>query len=219
MAEQEYFKKALSNFTYHIACGGAIRHMADQGYSVKQIIKQLDFPTSYEKVQHMVWEHLQQTGILLSEEPGSEKQSQTTTFVKEYDKYGKPSFRRVVLSNNIPSICWKETEFYEKTDDRLAAYLNNKYQQNHSDNAYISFDFGIRMQYHIDSFTKALQKLTEYQKDYILGRPWEKKIFYHKINCDIIEIASQLYELEEYNGCCYFIELKEKINIRRKHYE
>ena len=31
MAEEEYFKKALSNFTYEVANAGSIRHMAEQG--------------------------------------------------------------------------------------------------------------------------------------------------------------------------------------------
>ena len=46
MAEQEYFKNALSDFTYEAASGGAIRHLADLGYTVKQICEQLSFPTA-----------------------------------------------------------------------------------------------------------------------------------------------------------------------------
>lgn len=219
MEEQEYFKKALSNFTYEIASGEAIRHLADQGYTIKQIIKTLDFPTSYEKVQHTVWEHFQHTGILLSEEPGSEKQSQNTTFIKEYNSYGKPSFRQIVLPDNSKPISWIEKTFQEKADGSLAAYLNKKYKQNHSGIAYLSCDFGFHIQNKSKSFLDAVQKLTPYQRDYILGLPWEKKILYHKINCDIMEIAVQLYESGEYSGYCYFVELKEKIKIKEKPFQ
>lgn len=213
MAEEEYFKKALSNFTYEVANAGAIRHMAEQGYSVNQILKQLSFPTSYEKVQHTVWEHLQHKGILLSEEPGNEKQQQNTTFIKEYDKYGKPSFRQISLTDNIQPIHWKEKEFQKKIDGCLSTYLKEKYQKNDSAISYLSCDFGFRICHQSNSFIETLQKLTIYQRDYILGLPWEKKIFYHKINYDIIEIATQLYEAGEYNGYCYFLGLEEKIKI------
>lgn len=49
MAEQEYFKSALSDFTYEAASGGAIRHLADLGYTVKQISGQLSFPTPLDR--------------------------------------------------------------------------------------------------------------------------------------------------------------------------
>jgi len=35
--KQEYFKKSLSDFTFDMASGGAIRHLADRGYTVEQI--------------------------------------------------------------------------------------------------------------------------------------------------------------------------------------
>ena len=56
MAEQEYFKSALSDFTYEAASGGAIRHLADLGYTVKQISGQLSFPTPFARVQKTVWQ-------------------------------------------------------------------------------------------------------------------------------------------------------------------
>ena len=71
MAEQEYFKSALSDFTYEAASGGAIRHLADLGYTVKQISGQLSFPTPFARVQKTVWQRLLDTGVLLMEEPGS----------------------------------------------------------------------------------------------------------------------------------------------------
>lgn len=215
MSEQEYFKKALSNFTYEIASGGAIRHLADQGYSIKQIQEHLDFPTSYEKIQKTVWEHLQHTGVLLLEEPGNGKQQENITFVKEYDNYGRPSFRRVVLSNSIEPTYWKETQFDESVNGSLAAYLKKKCKQNGTDTAYLSCDFGLRSSCEIESFRKVLQGLKENQLDYILGLPWEKKIFYHRANWNMIEIIAQLYENGEYAGNGYFLELKEKIKIAK----
>ncbi len=96
MRENEYFQQALANFTYEVAGGGAIRHLTEAGYTVKQIMEQLDFPVPYEKVRRAVWEHLVRTRGVLLEEPGSGTRKEKAVYVREYDKYGKCSFRRVV---------------------------------------------------------------------------------------------------------------------------
>lgn len=211
MSEQEYFKKALSDFAFDMASGGAIRHMADQGYSVKQIMERLDFPTSYEKVQRTVWEHLQHTGVLLLEEPGNGKSFENTAFVKEYDKYGKPSFRRVILSNQANAVNWKEEQFQEATDGKLISFLEEKWKQNKEGLSYVSCDFALRKREE-----SAFMRLDRYQKDYILGISCGKNIFYHKINRSIMQIIVRLYEMGEYEGICYFMRLGEKIGIAKK---
>ena len=85
MSEPEYFKNALSNFTFEAACGGAIRHLADLGCTVKQITEQLDFPTSYERVQKAVWKHLLDTGVICLTPPGNGEAAEKTEFIKDYD--------------------------------------------------------------------------------------------------------------------------------------
>ena len=114
MEEQKYFKQAISNFTFEAACGGAIRHLADLGYSVKQIEEQLSYPVPYEKVQKTVWEYFLENGILLLEEPGKVKIQEKADYVKEYNKYGKASFRRVVSQKEEAG----EIHFKEKHFDR-----------------------------------------------------------------------------------------------------
>lgn len=44
MEKQTYFQTALANFTFDVASGGAIRHLADLDYTAAQIMKRLDFP-------------------------------------------------------------------------------------------------------------------------------------------------------------------------------
>ena len=44
MAEQEYFKKALGDFTFEFAGGNAVRKLARQDYSIEEIAKKLDYP-------------------------------------------------------------------------------------------------------------------------------------------------------------------------------
>lgn len=95
MGENRYFQKALADFVHEAAYGGAVRHLADRGYTAKQITDRLDFPAPYEKVRQAVWEHLADTGVILLEEPGSGRQKEKASYVKEYDRHGKPTFRRV----------------------------------------------------------------------------------------------------------------------------
>ena len=112
MAGQEYFQAALANFMFDAASGGAIRHLADLGYTAAQIRKRLDFPTPYERIQQAVWEHFLQKGILRFEEPGTLGLREQYEYVAEYDQYGKKSFRRVAVnSEKEGAVAWKVRRF------------------------------------------------------------------------------------------------------------
>ena len=52
-----YFQTALSNFATDVACGGAIRHLTDLGYTLDQIVERLDYPASRAKVQKIMMEY------------------------------------------------------------------------------------------------------------------------------------------------------------------
>lgn len=64
-----YFEEALSDFTHDAASGGAIRHMVDLGYTTKQIMEHLDFPTPRERVEQTILKYMLKTGLLLNEMP------------------------------------------------------------------------------------------------------------------------------------------------------
>lgn len=64
-----YFEEALSDFTHDAASGGAIRHMTDLGYTTEQIMQNLDFPTSRERVEKTILKYMLKTGLLLEELP------------------------------------------------------------------------------------------------------------------------------------------------------
>lgn len=214
MSERKYFNEALSNFTYESASGGEIRHLADLGYTVKQIVEHLDFPTPYERVQKTVWEHLHHTGVLMSEEPGSGKQKEKAVYVKEYDKYGKPSFRRVNEMNQEKRVvCWTKNHFDKSIDGNLADYLLDKCRKNGEDLSYVSCDFGLRAGREPEQYKKLLQLLTKQQKEYILGLPWERKIVYHRLNKQMREIVVRLYGSSVYHAGCYFMDTEELIMI------
>lgn len=121
MAEQEYFRKALSDFTFDVASGGAIRHLADRGYTVSQIKDMLDFPTPLERVGQAVWQHMVDTGRLMFAEPEAGNQREQYTYVLEYDAYGKSSYQRVtVQERDAKPVRWKERQFSGGEDRELS---------------------------------------------------------------------------------------------------
>lgn len=212
MSEEKYFQKALSNFTYEAASGGAIRHLADLGYSVKQIGEQLTFPTPYEKIQQTVWEHLIETGVILLEEPGRERHYEKVDFVKEYGKYGRTDFRRVTRNvADTVQIRWKERQFSEEKDGRLADYLTKKCRENGDDSSYVLCNFGALLKNEPEQFEKRIQILNQKQRDYVTGLFAEAKIIYHRLDFNMREIVARLYEENGYHGNCYFIKTEEKI--------
>ena len=46
---EDYFKSAITNFSQDAANGGAIRHLWNRGYSIREIMGQLDFPATFVK--------------------------------------------------------------------------------------------------------------------------------------------------------------------------
>lgn len=78
MAEgkKRYFESALSDFVFDVAAGGAIRHLADRGHTVEQIMNELDYPVPRAKVEKAVYRHLSETGILLPTLPCGQKEMQ-----------------------------------------------------------------------------------------------------------------------------------------------
>lgn len=214
MSEQDCFKAALSNFTHDVASGGAIRHLADLGYSVSQITQKLDFPTPYERVRKTVWEHLLDTGVILLEEPGSAARQERFTYVRDYDRYGRTSFRRVPVTNGKEgTIAWRELTLQNAGHGTFGDYLEKKCAQNGEENAYISCDFGLKSIKEADRMTESLQALKEYQRDYILGLPWENRRCYHRLNSRMREIVTGLYENGGYHGYCYFMKTQEKVLV------
>ena len=91
---RDIFQNALSDFTFEAACGGAIRHLADSGCTVKQIMERLDYPISGERVRIALYKHLCDTNVILEKSPEEELPEAKPEYVLEYNSYGKPSYRR-----------------------------------------------------------------------------------------------------------------------------
>ncbi len=209
MSEPDYFKNALTDFTYEAANGGAIRHLTDLGFTVKQIAQQLAFPASFKKVQQTVWNHLIDKRIILTEEPGSGKLPEKSVFIQEYDKYGRTSFRRVPCrEEGFKPVCLKEKKFGGKNDRGMTIFLSEKCLENGEENSYASCKFGFW-----EKDAPQLNLLSGRQREYILGLPWEKKTVYHRLDGRMREIISKLYENDSYEGYLYFLTTEEKVQI------
>ncbi len=111
------FQKALSDFTFDAACGGAIRHLADSGCTVKQIMERLAWPVSEERVRQVLYRHLCDTGVILEKPPEEGLPEAKPEYVLEYDSYGKPSYRRKSApdgggaSSGPSTMVWEEKRY------------------------------------------------------------------------------------------------------------
>ena len=200
---ENYFRDALNNFIFEEAGGGAIRHLANRGYPAKQITESLSFPIPYEKVREAFTKHLLESGILLREEPGTGVIQEKTEFVREYDKYGKASFRKVtVLSQTGATDKSGEKEKWEKMDFEkfFLSYRNGAVKlklpaetelAEAKRNIYIACDFGA------DQKGEMLQALDTEEREYIEGICWTKKTMYHLLDRRMFEIAEKLWKMEK----------------------
>ena len=214
MAENEYFKQALSSFAMDMASGGAIKHLTNQGYTVQQIANKLDFPTPYEKVQELVWKQMIENGCLLLAEPGNGTEHEKVDYIQETDSLGRKSFRKVVVScENDTRIHWKEWNYTWKSEDSFRAFLDERCVKNGEQDSYVRCDFGLRKYRDPKGYERTIQKLTAQQKEYILGLPWELRPVYHQLNLRMREIVATLYAAGEFHGCLYFRKTREKITL------
>ncbi|TGY97199.1 hypothetical protein E5329_05870 [Petralouisia muris] len=160
--EHQYFHQALADFVGDMAYGGAICHLADLGYTVEQIIKELDYPISRERAGAAVWQHYLAKGIILLEEPQAEPLIEKVSYVREYGKYGAAHFRRVVEKEECPQ---------EK---------------------YYPCDFGKKRYQNEASFLRELESLQRSDREYILGLPWPLQRVYHAADQRMTRIMKTL---------------------------
>lgn len=247
MCGQNYFQKSLSNFTFDFASGGAIRHLADLGYTAKQISEKLTFPVPLEAVKRMLWQHLLDSGVVLLEEPGRGEQYKKPVYTVDHDKYGRTSFRMISPeSKTAERIIWRESADFSawkrhgSRAEELSLLLAEKCRANGEMEAYVSCSFGLQHgsskesagEYNPENTVKGIQKcsgenmkasvqdygavleaLNERQREYISGLLWESKICYHRLDLRMREIIVKLYAEGLYHGSCYFLKLKERIEI------
>lgn len=173
------FRQALSDFTFEAASGGAIRHLADLGFTVKQIEERLDFPTPPARIRETVWKHLIDTGVICLEDPRSASSGTSggpggvrINYVREYDSYGRPSFRRVAEADS-----GREAE-----------------------GEYLVCEFGSLRYKDPQKYSQILSLLDAVQAEYIDGLPWPPGRVWHRTDDRMLEIFRRIRDAGEEQG-------------------
>lgn len=213
MSEQSFFQNALSNFTHEVASGGSIRHLTDLGYTVKEISEQLSYPTPVSRIRRQVWERLIETEVVLADEPGSNTRVKAD-YVREYDEYGRASFRRVEKPTTGQStIHWKDLEINCREKERIRNILEKKIAENGESHSYAACEFGILIKREPERFQELLKALDNSQREYVEGLPWEAKKVYHRLNPRMFKILLQLSAKGFWQGECYFLKTGERVHL------
>ncbi len=236
MDKPAYFQNALSSFATDVACGGAIRHLTNSGCTLEQIVARLDYPTSREKAQRIMMEHLYQSRVLLRKEPSDALFEGQTQFIQEQDAYGRRSLRKITIDyksqNNMTDMTqltemsqrekgaklkdfpWRESVYDPKRDGKLTELLYKKCEKNGAEYSYMSCDFAL---FHADSGSREEEKqlsfLNNRQREYLAGIRWEKPVLYHRLDQRMREILGKMYDAGAYSGICFFAVSREKLHI------
>ncbi len=119
---EKTFDTALANFINDFASGDAVRHLADQGLSVTEIVGQLPFPTKKELVAEMVWKHYLKIGrIRLS--PPEKGMIRKVSYVRDEGAYGRTSLRQVVEEVPAPGEEYVKCSFGRELYQHREAFM------------------------------------------------------------------------------------------------
>lgn len=241
MSESNYFRSALSSFVTDAACGGAVRHLADIGYTLDQIVERLDYPAPREKVQRIMMAYLYESRVLLRKEPSEELFAVREQFVQEQDVFGRRSMRKIIVDQNsqecmteasdsgssqqrektalTQALLWKESVYDPKRDGKLTELLHQKCGKNGETCSYIACPFGELLSDQYSQSEKNGNKiscLNSRQREYLQGIRWDQPVLYHRLDQRMREIIGKLYEAGAYSGAGFFTASREKITILPK---
>ncbi len=79
-----------------MASRGAIRHLADLGYSAAEIHDRLDFPTPVSQIE-------EELRAYQAEKEAADASGVTYEYIRETDAYGRTSLRRVKVTHGAGS--------------------------------------------------------------------------------------------------------------------
>ena len=135
---ENHFAKALRNFTMDSACGDAIRHLTDKGYTPSRIRETLTFPAPMEYIASVMFDRLVATGRIMEKGQGLQRGQScqrcqrdgsfdnfsgatygaeaATEIVEHYDEYGRKSFLQVKKESSEEEF---SPEDYVEFDDFL----------------------------------------------------------------------------------------------------
>ncbi len=86
------FKAALGNFVYDVACKRAIRHLYDEGLSVREIASNLSYPVSADVIEREIAAYREDMERV-------QRGEALDGYVCEVDDLGRKTYRRVKKQN------------------------------------------------------------------------------------------------------------------------
>ena len=203
MSENKYFEKALSDMKDSFAGADGIKHLADLGYSMRDIQKSMDFPFTMEKIGRVIWDHHIENETILLKEPGSKAREPGFRFIKKTDAFGKQSFIRVSEpAGDAPEHTWKKVSF-RKNDGPVRQFLdsNSAYGPD-----YVDLEFGMLKSRREAMWQELLSLFDGDDRDYMEFLPWENSLsgIYHRIDERIVRILCCLERGGYMPGVFYF---------------
>lgn len=166
-AKNKYFEQALSDFTFDVSCGAAIRHLVDLEYSVKQIMHNISYSPPQAKVEKAVYRYMMESGVLTYVLPKD---------IKEYI--------------TIQNMCEPGLVNGHIREMDLRNCITEKRIHFGRQDSYVSCPFGIWSEEETD---RRLACLDTKERDYIQGIPWEHRILYHRLTGRMEEIGIKLW--------------------------
>ncbi|MCM1176059.1 MAG: hypothetical protein NC341_13580 [Blautia sp.] len=180
--KESYFQAALSDFTFDVAAGGAIRHLTDRGYSVEQIMRELSYPVPRARVEKAVYRHMLEARILLPELP-AESGTMRIKLLRGERTARFPEMLAEAIAESGEENAYMECPFG-------AARQAGK-------------GHGYREEKRLEQL---LACLTNREREYLLGILWEKDIMYHRLNDRMREIGLKLVRSTEEEWKFYFLQ-------------
>ncbi len=102
MSDQEatgkYFREALGHFARDAAYESAVFHLTDLGLSPEEILPRLEYPNVSPGTVKALWrKRMIKTGRLDPETPEEKAAAASSEhdFIREYDEFGRPWYRRL----------------------------------------------------------------------------------------------------------------------------
>lgn len=179
---QDFFGKAMGNFMHEMSGAGAIRHMVDQGYSIRQIMERLDYPTPQCRVEETALKHMLKQGILLESLPNRvslsgvrpEQGKRTEPAPESEETMITMGYRRTV-------ICCP----YDRK--QLSEAIYSRKERDGEASSYVLLPLG-----KLKKDREALSCLSGRERDYLCGLPWKGGTVYHRLTGRMYETAMEL---------------------------
>ena len=179
---QDFFGKAMGNFMHEMSGAGAIRHMVDQGYSIRQIMERLDYPTPQHRVEETALKHMLKQGILLESLPNRESLSGVRP------EQGKRTEPATEAGETMINMGYRRTMICRPYDRKqLSEAIYSRRERDGEASSYVLLPLG-----KLKKDREALSCLSGREWDYLCGLPWKGGTVYHRLTGRMYGIAMEL---------------------------